>query len=358
MPYQNLPRLLRIPSFYPTTAAGTMALGTAVTIGTDLYGQAIVFQAPATDTITKIGFRNGSHTTTGNVRFQVRTVDASFIPTTTLFAAGAEATVSVTTSNSFWEGTLATPCPVTKGDWVAIVVDRPVGSTYSGQFTTSSISLPTTGSPASSARTSTSYAYVTSTPNIWPVFGTAGYSLSPRPTGYFSTSFNLSTSANPDVVGNIIRFPYDVKASGVWGTLDFDGNIDFKLLDSDGSTVLASVSNPANLPNTTGVTTNERYFANDVTLLANTDYRIVADPTTATNSAVVYAQFVDAQQRLSFMGGEFAWGTTAKDPVNAASYTNHTNRIYPIGVILSQIDIPTGGGGGGLAVPVSGGKIR
>jgi len=346
MTFQSVGNGFLVPMVNSPVLSPTFAFSTAVV---DAVGEGMgyVFETNVTDTITKVGFHVNTVTTSGDIEVRLETVDANFLPSGTLAGTDTNGVVSVTAAGGY-EVTLTSALSVTPGQRYAVVAVRPGTGAVVCSFSLmqSSQSTRMSGVPTSTIKTTASWAIGTNISNIWVVYGTNGYSNKLFTSGITAfTSVNYSTSTTPDVIGNVIRFPYDVQINALYAIVDFDGACDIKLLDSDGSTVLRSVSNPANYPNNTGVSQNIHAVA-PITLTANTDYRVIVEPTTTTNSAIVDFVFFNADLRAQYPMGEFAWKTSAKDPVNAASYTDNTGRFVAVGVNVVAIDIPTSGGGG------------
>lgn len=358
MTYQSTGGALHIPNIVSTAINPSAPGFSSVTVDATGEGIAFIFEAPATDTITKIGFRTGLVTTTGDLRISVQTVTSGFLPTGTDWATDTFIVQNVlsTDDNVVFEVTLTAAASVTQGDFVALVVERPAGSAFVGALAAlvnGSVFMHL-GRPTSAANTG-SWGVASSIPNIWPYFGSGGYLRTSVQNGVSDlTSVSYSTGTTPDVVGNVIRFPYDVKVSHIFALVDFDGPVDFQILDSDGSTVLASTSNTANTPTSATLTLNYMQLSSEVELSANTDYRVVAVPSSSTSVAIYDIIFHAADLRETSLGAEFCYKTSAKDPTGAGDFTDLTTTVVPIGVRVSAIDIPTGGGGGLAANPIKG----
>lgn len=333
----------------PKAMGGIPSLGNT-TIDADGEKTAFIFNAPVTDTLTKVGFFTKTVTTGGDLDIRIETVDSSGFPTGTLWGTNTNVTqtINATDDNTWFEVTLTAGASLTAGDIFAVVITRSSG-TFAGQihYSTGSefdkLGFPTLSTYTTSWASFTAAGIVAalyfSTNGYYPMEGIHGVGS----TNYLATYNNTST---PDVIGNVINIPYAAKASGIWVVADFDGPAVIKLYDSDGVTVLAAVTNDDNTPVTATGTLNYRLFTAEVALSANTDYRIAVEPSSATNLSFYYREYASAAIRAQDTHGVRGFYTSAKDPTGTGDWTDDTTRIAAVGLLISAIDFPTGGGGG------------
>lgn len=348
MTFQKLGQALSFPKIPQTSGglASTYGVAAAVTVDADGEALAVIFKSTVTENITKIKFRTGSVTTGGDLDIRVETVSGGE-PTGTLWATTTNIVHAVGSGddNVEIEVTLTSAASVTAGDLVALVVTRPVGSAFVGSLVTTT-GAGLYGFPTSLAKTAT-YNANQNASIIRPYFNTSGYINILGVNNFYdgATTESVSTSTTPDVVGNVINLPYDFRVSHLWAAADFDGACDILLIDSDGSTTLGSVSNPATQPNLASASLNIIPLTTPVDCDANTDYRVVLNPTTATGSALKTLIFGSSADRLAQDGMEFVKYTSAKDPTGSGSYTNDLTKVALVGIFVSHVDIPAGGGG-------------
>jgi hypothetical protein len=168
------------------------------------------------------------------------------------------------------------------------------------------------------------------------------------------SAFGNATTANNAAIraaGVRFRFPVEVKieAASLWMAIPniCDGTL--IIYDSDGSTSLVSVA----VDNDAVIATGSRHQVvrfPPITLAANTYYRLAFVPTTTTAATVYYADVNAVGLMDGLVGGQdMHW--TQRD--SAGVWTETTTRRPHFGLKLSAVHDGTGGGGG-LAIPVSG----
>ena len=134
--------------------------------------------------------------------------------------------------------------------------------------------------------------------------------------------------------------PVTVRSAIVHG--DFDGDGDVVLYDSNGTTELASASLDASqrVHAVTGGRSRV-VFDSDVTLSANTDYRLTFNASTTTSSSLYYLDADDATYLESTPGGT-DWILTTH---NGTSWTDDDTGYVTCQLGLVGFDDATGGGG-------------
>lgn len=172
----------------------------------------------------------------------------------------------------------------------------------------------------------------------------------------FGYSLSVSTTTNPDEVGNYFKLPAPVRAIGVWILGDLDYNAVISLQSSDG-TILANVDYSSNSRGFTGAGLHLLYFDSDpsaaVSLAKDTYYRVVCTPITASSSVLRVALVPEAAAMESF---DFGGNCIMTQRVDAGEWSQDGTRRVNMGIIADQIDDGTGGGGGG-GLPILGGSV-
>jgi hypothetical protein len=165
-------------------------------------------------------------------------------------------------------------------------------------------------------------------------------------TGLNSTSINTGTT--PDEMGMAFQVPFPCTLKAVMVTLQVaaGANYDIVVYDSDGTTALTTQSVDGDLTSSTATVFHEHYLDADVSLLANTTYRVVIKPTTATSLVFMDHSFQNLALMDTSEGGS-AWYLTARTDAGAwTNYNSGTFRKPRISLLLNGFDDATGGGGG------------
>lgn len=161
---------------------------------------------------------------------------------------------------------------------------------------------------------------------------------------------NLS-NANPDYGGLIFQVPYSCKISGAMLRIDPDAINSILLITNDASTPLATATWDSDQRNTAASGVHYVTFDTEVTLSINTDYRIICVNTgSATALVVPFVTLPSAAYRSAMPMGLTANWTQSNDGTTWAETTTDVPLIQPV---FSGFD-DAAGGGGGLAMPVSG----
>lgn len=352
-----------VPQIVRGSGGSAVAFGGSDIVDADGEASGGVFQSPVTDTITKIGFMTAAVTATGDVNIQIETVGADGLPTGTIWATGTSVTKNIllTDDNMWFEVTLDTPASVSRGDIFAVTITRPTSGTFNGRINKGGMGGGGyyCGFPYAVAKT-TAWSGSGMSVNMSVCFATAGYAPLEGLYGISSNTFTVTfnNTSTPDVVGNIINVPWDIKVNGFWIFADLDADCVVKLYDSDGVTVLASTTILSTYPPLSTPYVNFMYFTSDVTLTASTNYYIAVEPSSTSNMTIYYLEFSTEAIKKQCGIFQHASYVSSKDPTGTGSWTTTTNKGALIGVLLSEIDIPTGGGGGLLTHPSMTGGIR
>lgn len=260
------------------------------------------------------------------------------------------ATSGVTTG-VFLEATLTTPVQIQKGTVFGIMID-PVSGTWDTSNLLNIVrglnnTFPYTRFPYGFEITSSAYAMVNSAS---PVFY---YKSSTKTYGYPYQSFtgvNNNSGSTPDEYGMYFRIPANTcstyKVRGLrLGFVPGSADFDILLYDTDGSTVLHSVSIDGNQMHTGNGASFDFIFTDDTlaTLTAGSYYRLVVRPATGTGmGSIQYLTFPASADKISILGDPDDVQYTSR--TNAGSWTEETARLWTMQALISDMTQATGGG--------------
>jgi hypothetical protein len=353
----------RGPVFFPaidhaTPNGGAPNSETSILLDATAEKCAFIVRAPFTGTIHKVRFRTGTVTTgdTLKVSFQdvdLATGDPDGTPDQyrTIVVADANDNASLVTGILSSDGTdNGTKRAVTRGDLLAVVIEfdsfvagnlniatrntvNPPGS--SGGHYTDHFTAAWAKNASSLPRLALEY----SDGSYWPIPYTC-----PAVGGIAAETFN--SGSTPDERGLIFQVPFSCKASGIWALIDVDGDVDVVLYDSDGTSVLESVSLDANVRIAGSSGVFHALWDTDVTLVKDTSYRLAVKPTSVTNASMFVGEYTAAAVLDSLSGGSECHYTSRTD---AGAWTEGTTMRPLMGLILSALDdgVSTGSGGTG-----------
>lgn len=269
----------------------------------------------------------------------------------------ADASPTLTTTNSWHSVTPTTgSATLAHGDLVAFVLDfsTVAGSdalhVQIGSYNATSYTLfPTTNAYASAAWGATgagalpNCVFVASDGTLGTLYGSQLFGLPVVLSTWVATT-------NPDERGMIFRVPFSCKVGGFWcmmRTTDASSDFTLELTSSPESTrsSLASVTvDGAKLAATGLDRIMEIPLASEVSLTAGVDYCVSVRATGSSNIRFCYQTLGDAGYRAFFPGGTTMRGVTANDGSDFGSSSTVT--MYPVGVVITQFQDGTGGGGG------------
>ena len=334
---------------------------------------AFVLPAPKTGTIKKIGWRITA--VSSPVDFLVRVcvemvADAVGVPVSTtyagktLFAAGSEsAELTITSAAERFDAINGTTgVSVTKGDLLAITIRcisltggyiRVTGDQYNsvGYFFSQRLSAP-----------GNSYTYIyTGTGAVWytPVitieydgeFVVTPFSM---PVAAANSTITYNSGSNPDRRGLKFKMPYGFTLRGALLYGDFDGDFQVILYDSNEYTVMSGFPINIDKDKRRDAGNNGLYieFSTEPVGVADTWYRIVVLPTSGTNLSIYTCTPSDDGALLGMTaypeGLNVAYTTRNGAPSSGDhAWTDAATAKPSIAVVINQIDIPAGGGGGG-----------
>ncbi|MBI5192757.1 MAG: hypothetical protein HZA08_04865 [Nitrospirae bacterium] len=344
------------PGLMARTGAG--ALGTTsftMDEATDHCGVIIVI--PRTGTLTKIGVRVSTMTTSDTLKVSLEGVDATNGRpdgvVTPVNASGTQGNLSASTT--YWVALNGgAGVSVTAGTKVAITVRW--NAYVSGNILIAYImnsNLHQAGFPYGYSYNNTGavWALNASCPNFgleysdgviepiiqsWPAVGV--------------NSEGWNSGSNPNRRGLRFSLPYKATVSGVLVDVDSDGDCNIILYDSDGVTVLENVAVDTNIRySESAASTQYVPFSTPRTLSIDTFYRVVILPASTTNVTETYLFVTDdgANAAMNGLDGgvNFHYTTCNGVPANEASWTQTLVRRPPIALVISQLDNGVGGGG-------------
>jgi hypothetical protein len=346
----SLPSPIHWPGICGSTASGSPALGNAVTVSAAGHYHAFIFVAREDMTISHVGFRAGTATGSPTIEVRIETVDASGLPSGTLWATNTNGTTGTVTSNTNVLQALTASASITKGQIVCVKIAYASGTSQVIQILNNMMalfhhSLPYyvnhSGSAAKGSMNGSCAAIAlgSSSTTFYQVPGTIPISAAG------AGGFNNTSSAKRG-----LRFtpPMNCRAIGMrWHNAAATGDFN-AVLYNDAGTELSSSSTAfdGDYSAATANGTWTVYFDNTVTLTAGTAYRIAIEPTTTTNANVSTLTLPTTDYRTAGPAKTTAHYTTFATASWDDGATNQA--ILPLmDVIIDQVDDGTGSGGGG-----------
>ncbi len=313
------------------------------------YGGAVICAREAM-TISHVGFRCGTATGSPTADVRIETVDATTgLPTGTLWATNTNIVTGTIVSNTFALYALTASASITAGQVFCVKIVYNSGTSLQTQvygasiFSTRPYQVNNTGTPAT--------ARIDSALNIALGSGAAAfYSVTGLRPAITATNNTFSNSVAGAKRGLKFQVPFKCRSIGArwWG----NGAVgDFNLILEDSAGSELSSSSTASDGNQYHSGTNsmpESYFDNPVTLSPATDYRLMFEPTSATNINISTATLPSAAYRAAWPYGTnclYSTFTTAGGYVDTA-----TDQLPIIDLLLDQLDDGVSVGGGSQRV--------
>lgn len=322
----------------------TVALGQVATLDAADEKAAVIFQAPKTGTIDRVGFRTATVTTGETVDVRLETVDGNGNPSGTLVGANTNGSqiILLTDDNIFFEVTLTAGASVTRGDWLAIVVVMPSVTTGNLQISRTNAARlrPYVAQFAAAAWSRSGFEAIGSIR-----YNDATYGNVPGlfPVGSSLATESFQSGTNPDERGNKITVPFPCEIVGAWfrsnsGTL---GDFTLKLYDS-GTTVLESIAVDGDISGSVNGVEDTILFDTEVTLAAGDVVRLTKLATTATTTGLV-ALVAPTGMAAALPGGGQMVYTTRND--SGGAWSDTADKVAGIGLIVSALSDGAGGSG-------------
>lgn len=253
-------------------------------------------------------------------------------------------------SNGFLTGTFSSTRAVNPGDLIAFVFEFDgSGRLGSDSVIVSSISGITTNSKnlVAGAATFTSGAWAASSglSALLLIFDDGTYgTLDSNFVCSAASTIAFNSGSATDEVGNQFVAPFGMVVDGAWGLLNAASGADFDIVLSGPSGDMTYAAHDSNVLEATGANRFfETVFATPQTLTAGQTYQISARPTTANNLTLAY---FDVANAAHFQAHRCEQSMIYAGRVNGGSWTTTTTRRAFLGISVSHIDIPSGGGGG------------
>ena len=367
------------PSWYPVGGFGGQSTRVLDAAEEHVAG---VLRIPASGTLLKVGWRVISVSSPSlSIKVSLETVAASVgVPVATtdagksLYAANAQSAELTSFSAGIRYDAINGASPetgisVTKGDLISVVLRCTAyssGSVNVGQDTGSSL-FPF---PSSGPTVPYEYYYFGGTgaiANRIPAFileYSTGFVLgstfaSPTPA---STAVSWVSTDNPDRRGAKFQIPFGCKLAGTWIVVDSDQDYQVILYNADEYSVFSgfpiTVTGTQRGENTADWQFIE--FPTEPTLFANTVYRLVFLPTTTTPNLI--SQYITPTDDGAVLGitampggANFVYTTFNGAPSSGShTWTDDATKRPGMLLVISEIDQPSGGGGG---FPILGGSV-
>lgn len=341
----SLPSPIHWPGLFGQVGGGP-ALATVATI--DAAGEyvAYVICAKESMTISHVGFRSGTATGSPEVICSIEGVDATGLPDGAATYGGSASASTVVASNTNPVIALGGAATITKGQVFCVKVAYSAGTSLILQNLGSvsqlfNTSLPyqvvNTGTPTKGLVVMALFALGSSSTTFYNVPGFLPISV------YSAGGFNNTNSAKR---GLKFTIPMDCRAIGVrWYNSSASGNFNAVLYDNAGTPVEFGSTSTAFDGDHNAATANcamHVYFDNAATLAAGDTYRLVIEPSSATNVNVstwtIPTDHISATPASSYSVATYTSFATA-------TWTDSTTQLPLMDLIIDQVDDGAGGGG-------------
>lgn len=329
---------------------------TEVTLNNTGEKLAIICAFPVSGTVDKLSFGAGAISGPGTFDVTLFSVDdATGEPTGSAKAVATAMAYSGSDDNRILEATFDSTYVAAQGEPVAVVIEQnsvvsvaingwsgtiiPLNQTYVLEDTGSGYSFGTRGAGVSIRYTDTTWR---------PMGGTAG----PAPT--VTTAPNLTANTSPDETGVRFSVAATVKISGFTSAFenDVDNDLEFRLYDTDGTTILETIKHDKDERATTAVGSATFWFANEHVLTGGSLYRITMAPTVTSGSNIRMRYFNCVTDAL---GDSLAINWRWTEQTDGGGFSEILTRIPIMGIIITAFD--DGAGGGGTSSILGGGNM-
>jgi hypothetical protein len=146
-----------------------------------------------------------------------------------------------------------------------------------------------------------------------------------------------------------MTFPGPVKIDALGGAWTQASGGDAEIIVYDGTTAMTNGTSPVDAGYVIAGNAREAYaqLSEEISLTANTTYRIAFKPTTTTNVTLYYFDVSDANHLQCHVGGT-AWAMTSRLDSGAWAAPTTTRRPFLWPFVSSIGDDAGAGGGGGM----------
>ncbi len=341
-------------SLFPRETVG--GSGANFTFDTSTDVMAIIFQIPATGTISAVHYRvNGVSSPVMTHRVELRTVDATTgLPSAagTLYGSSTSITVNAATYGAATNYTAAVNATgATAGDIAALVFD--LSAFTSGSFTqtqrwgsvfqqtgifTQAFPYQMTNTAASdvlAACSTNAFALEYGSDTYYPIFGINACVA--------TATVVTNTVSNSGVTrrGNRIRSPIPRRICGIWIDGDLDGDCFLRARLAADDSILATATLDKDIRGIAGSGTQCRLFDAGATfsMAAGADYYALLEGNSATTDAIFSIATVPENAQLDQLdGGKFTYGTSYN-----SGYSDVSTSRYGIGFVYDQLSDGAGG---------------
>ncbi len=360
MTIQTFPGVMWLPSPKANALSGAPSFTTSsLVIDAADESAAFMVRVPKTGSISKVLWATRTVTTGATITVRGETWDETTSPaqpSNTLYHANFTGTSVIASSddNVAVLTSLSAAVSVTQGDKLAIVIKNPNTSFANMQI--AAFGDDVGDFPYCMLNTGVSPAFSwASINNCAPVLGLEynDGSYEPIPGCYPCHAFTATTFANsstPDEIGLRFKLPFPFRLAGWWAWLDADGDFNVNLYDSDGVTKRAGTPFAVDKDSRRAAAQDIQLhqFASTFDCLANTFYRLVIEPSSATNLTINDFTVNAAAAMDAMDGGQNFHLTSAKNPAAEGDWTNTTTRRPFMGIGIKGLDDATGSSAGGL----------
>lgn len=345
------------PPSPPSTTSSTFAANLSLDAAGEYGG--VVTQVPRTGTIDRIACRFNNITTGGDVVFKVETVNtADSEPSGTLYHANATKTVAVVTgdADTVVVATFATPFAVTQGDVIAIMIESAAASAFNGQVqeTNAVVHFPPTygGFPYWIQEIGGTFGDDDTGGMMSLRYDDGEWTRFPGCVLFTNAAVVAYNSGDtPDEHGIKFTAPVGMNVKGVWWMGGAANDYTIKLYDS-GDTLLESLAVDKDQAQNTGFRLRCHYFDTDVELTKDAVYRATLLPGAGDITPYQITVPVAAMLETLLRGG-----VQHTERTDAGGWTDTSTETILMGLIIDQVDVPVGGGGGIKLVGVGGGLV-
>lgn len=344
---------------WPELPLGATTIGPSFdTWSTTTAKRAYLLEAAVTGTVTGFSFKLGSVVLGCTVEVRMETIGSGGHPSGTLWN-GSNSNITVVIAdeddNAWKTVTFTGAGSVNKNDKFAIVLQYSSGVTPNMNFPYYTTATYPVAYPCVSTYNGETWSVQTTTSNF-PILVQYGSGIYPQkgamPGLGQSTSYN--NTSTPDLRGMRITFPFSGIISGFLLSIDPDGPFDVNFYASDGVTVLGtySIAN-ANLPPTGNIRLYEAEFNTPIPVTKDTNYYFAVEPMSSTNLNFCEVLLGNTTwiAATAFLSSVYAQYASAKDPTNAASWTEDNTKLPNMALVFSAID-------NGSTANLLGGKVR
>ena len=368
MAYQQIPGrgpvIPEIPRFagVPTYSAGLIIDATGEMVG--MIGH-FWNKDRASKDIRKVGFRSGAVTSAGGsvIRLSLQNVDLANGPpgrpdeTQDQFIDIALNTISANT----WvqSGNLSADRTTAYGELLAVLWEYDAGGRLGADSLVVACPLQLEGTHRANSvlKTGGTWATILVMPNV--LFeasdGTFGTLDGAFPCSVLSNNTYNSGTAGTDEYALEFQLPFPCKVDGGWAMFAQADVANMDVILYDGTTAMTNgtvtFDGDTSLIASSGRATWFTFGA-EITLLANTTYRLAFKPTT-TNNVILYYFDVNASGHFQAHSGGTSWVITGRLDAGSWAAATATRRPFA-GLRISSLDDGVGGAGTGTAATAGG----